>query len=78
VNTSATTHNSQHSHTIPPGKCYACGRSFGKLVQQSAQIAKLFHELGDEATDAELIAGAIVQLTYAVNVLSRQLEGGAR
>jgi len=67
-----------HTHTVPPTKCYACGRSFGKLTQQVAQIAKMFHELGDEASDAELIAGALVQVAYAINTLTHHLERGAQ
>jgi len=38
----------------------------------------MFPELGDDATDAELIAAGLVQLAYAVNTLTHQLERGAR
>ena len=67
-----------HNHKVPLTKCPACDRSFLKLTQQVAQIAKMFPELGDDATDAELIAAGLVQLAYAVNTLTHQLERGAR
>jgi len=64
-----------HHHTVPPTKCPACGKSFGRLVQQAAQAAALFHSLGDSATDAEIIAGTLIQLTVAVNALTRAIKG---